>query len=89
MPALVLGGVWAESSVGSDLPRTTLVDSEVSVVLGSRKVIRSFFAASLTREPLKPTRETPTITVKRENHLGGWSVGGDENRIVGEGTELV
>jgi len=46
-----------------------LVDSEVSGVLGSRKVIRSFFVASLAREPLKPTRETPMITVKRENHL--------------------
>ena len=45
------------------------MDSEVSGVLGSRKVIRSFFTASLTSEPLKPTRETPTITVKRENHL--------------------
>ena len=38
-------------------------------MFGSRKVIRSFFMTSLTREPLKPTRETPMITVKRENHL--------------------
>lgn len=45
------------------------MDSEVSGVAGSRKVIRSFLTTSLTREPLKPTRETPTITVKRENHL--------------------
>ena len=54
-----------------DLPRTTLVDSVVWSVLGSKKVITSFFTASLTREPLKPTRDTPIITVKRENHLWG------------------
>lgn len=45
------------------------MDAEVSGVLGSRKVNRLFIVASLTREPLKPTRETPMITVKRENHL--------------------
>ena len=74
--------------MGLDLPRTTLVDSEVSTVLGSRKVNRSFLMTSLMREPLKPTRETPMITVKRENHL--WA-GQREGLRIGleEGTELV
>ena len=65
-----------------------MVDWEVSSVLGSRKVIRSFFTASLTREPLKPTRDTPIITVKRENHLWGGQREGLRIELW-EGTELV
>ena len=59
--------------------------SEVSAVLGSRKVIRSFFTTSLTREPLKPTKDTPIITVKRENHLWAGQREGSRVELLGKG----